>query len=253
MIGIFNEQQAAAPVTDAAAYRSAHTRALIVIALLGLGIALYFCSLVVNGLQVTGVLSPEAVLGEGSDAVSVGELITGLLLLVRGPLYVATIIAFLLWQHRAHSNLRPLGAGRLEFSPGWAVGYFFIPFLNLVRPYQAVRELWRWSQPADNGGGITGLSFTASTGAPLVGWWWGFWLASNGLSNVYGRMADEGNMQTPAAWVGLFSNALNIVAAALAIQLIRTIDRMQTERSRQLAISATTFEQPPPPPASFNA
>lgn len=248
----FNAQPVA-PYPATTGYRSAHTRALVVIGLLGVGAALYFCSLVVNVLQVTGVLGVEAVLGEGGEGVSLAELLIGGLLLLRAPVYIATIVAWLLWQHRAHSNLRPLGAGWLEFSPGWAVGYFFIPFVNLVRPYQVVRELWRESQPADAGGGIAGLSFTVATGAPLVGWWWGFWLASNVLANVYGRLADAPNMQMPAALVGLISHSVSIVAAALAILLVRTIDRMQTERSRQLALSATTFEQPPPPPTTFNA
>ncbi|HEX8069739.1 MAG TPA: DUF4328 domain-containing protein [Pyrinomonadaceae bacterium] len=243
--------QPGTPAPQLSAYRSGHTRAIIAMGLLALGACMDFCSLLVNGLLVAGVLGPEAILGEGGDAVSAPELLQGLIVLLHVPVFIATVVAFLMWLHRAHSNLRPLGAQRLEYTPGWAVGYFFIPFLNLVRPYQAVREVWRWSKPGDEGAGVEGLSFTVATGAPLIGWWWAFWLVSNGLSNLRWRLVDEPGMQQAGAWLGLLDDIASIAAAALAIMLVRTIDQMQTERSRQLALPATTFEQPPPPP-NFN-
>jgi Domain of unknown function (DUF4328) len=36
--------------------------------------------------------------------------------------FVLTGIVFLMWIHRAYSNLPALGARNLETSPGWAVG-----------------------------------------------------------------------------------------------------------------------------------
>src|SRR5262245_62496938 len=55
---------------------------------------------------------------------------------------IATIIVFLIWEHRANSNLRPLGVPRPEFSSRWAVGSWFVPFLNLVVRFQIVRFIW---------------------------------------------------------------------------------------------------------------
>jgi hypothetical protein len=60
-------------------------------------------------------------------------------------LTVATIPVFALWIVRAHRNLLSLGARRLDVTPGWALGWFFIPFANLWKPYQAMRTLWRAS------------------------------------------------------------------------------------------------------------
>ena len=34
-----------------------------------------------------------------------------------------------------------------RFSPGWSVGWWFIPALNLLRPYQVIKEIWRGSYP----------------------------------------------------------------------------------------------------------
>jgi hypothetical protein len=61
--------------------------------------------------------------------------------------YIVASILFLIWFHRAYKNLRPLGAVNLTYSPGWAVGGFFVPFLNLVRPFQVMREIWKASDP----------------------------------------------------------------------------------------------------------
>jgi hypothetical protein len=49
---------------------------------------------------------------------------------------------FCLWLHRAAKNLPALGRGGMQFTPGWSVGWFFIPFANLVKPLAAVSELW---------------------------------------------------------------------------------------------------------------
>ncbi|MFC1995866.1 DUF4328 domain-containing protein [Chloroflexota bacterium] len=46
-------------------------------------------------------------------------------------LFVITAVLFYMWIHRAHRNLPSLGVSGLKYSPGWAVGGFFIPILNL--------------------------------------------------------------------------------------------------------------------------
>src|SRR5689334_7274535 len=61
-------------------------------------------------------------------------------LVAKLALLVATAVAFLIWFHRAHKNLPALGARELKYTPGWAVGGFFVPLLNLVRPADVMRE-----------------------------------------------------------------------------------------------------------------
>ena len=229
-------------------YRSGRLRALAAMALLGAGAVVDLLSALLNGFQAGGVLGGPDAAGSGEETLSLVDALHGLVFLCNFVVYVATVVAFLLWLHRAYSNLRPLGAPRTEFSPGWAVGYFFVPFLNLVRPYQAVREVWRWSKPASDTSEIDGLSCTADTGAALVGLWWGFWIVSNIASNIYYRLSDNIEAAGAVPWLGLFADLTSIAAAACAILMIRTIDRRQEERSKQLALSGVTFDQPPPPP-----
>jgi hypothetical protein len=78
-------------------------------------------------------------------------------------------MAFLMWIHRSHRNLSAFGAQGLTFTPGWAVGWWFIPIFNLFRPFQIVREIWQASDP----GMPAGAAWRRAPSSPLIGWWWG--------------------------------------------------------------------------------
>lgn len=53
-------------------------------------------------------------------------------------------------------------------SPGWAVGWYFVPFANLFKPLQAMKEIWLESNRA-------GTSYE-SRGSAILGWWWGLFV-----------------------------------------------------------------------------
>ena len=55
---------------------------------------------------------------------------------------IITLIYFLSWFHRAYYNLR-LIKGKTRYAPGWAVGGWFIPIVQLFMPYQIMNELFR--------------------------------------------------------------------------------------------------------------
>jgi hypothetical protein len=106
-----------------------------------------------------------------------------------GVLYLATFIVtgivFLKWIYRANSNCHGFGARNMKFTPGWSVGYYFIPFVNLYRPYQAMKEIWKVSKnPAD---------WQNEPGSPLLGWWWALWIISNILGQMSFRMSLGAN------------------------------------------------------------
>src|SRR5262249_476382 len=61
--------------------------------------------------------------------------------------YIPTAVFFLIWLHRTYSNLAALGAEHLRMSPGFAVGFWFIPLANYVMPALAVQDAWRHGDP----------------------------------------------------------------------------------------------------------
>ncbi|MEN9361585.1 MAG: hypothetical protein RL095_3120 [Verrucomicrobiota bacterium] len=83
---------------------------------------------------------------------------------------LVTTYVFIVWLHRAHRNLRALGAAELQFTPGWVLAWYFIPVFNFWKPYQAMHELWQAShQPGD---------WKKVPVPGLLSAWWGLWLLS---------------------------------------------------------------------------
>lgn len=77
-------------------------------------------------------------------------------------------VAVGMWIHRAHKNIHEAAYSGLEFTPGWAVGWFIIPIASLWKPFQAMRELWNASV-----GEAGNLSVPANG---LLWTWWLSWL-----------------------------------------------------------------------------
>ena len=143
--------------------------------------------------------------------------------------FVATVIAFCFWIHGASSNLGVLGADGRRFSPGWAVGWWFVPFMNLVRPYQVVKEIWQGSNPKTLAQG--NANWFSAPVTMVLGWWWGIWMLSNLINNGVTRVwLNDGNdvdQLIAADYASLLGDGLTIVAAGLAFYLVRRITANQ--------------------------
>lgn len=150
-------------------FRSLDAHALLTVLLLGFGLVFDLVLLALSGLQI-GALSVERPdLAAYNEGASFAGFSPARLFAIRLLLYFATGVCFLAWLHRAYGNLRSLGARQLDSSPGWAVVSFFIPILNLFRPYQIVRETWRHSHPALPAGQIT-MAQSNNYSTVIVGW-----------------------------------------------------------------------------------
>ena len=93
---------------------------------------------------------------------NIGQL-AGLLII---PIAVLTMI----WMFRMAGNLRSLGRTGATWSPGWAIGGWFVPPCVLyVVPWLMFKELWKGSDPAVAAGDPTWKSGRVS---PLISVWW---------------------------------------------------------------------------------
>lgn len=119
--------------------------------------------------------------------VSLNDLREQVIAILQFFVYASTAVAFLMWFSRVHKNLPSLGARELKYSSGWAVGGFFVPFLNLVRPLQVMREIWHGSDPAgvSRESAADGRPITNQLGTPaLVVIWWVLFLISGLLDRI---------------------------------------------------------------------
>lgn len=158
-------------------------------------------------------------------------IVIGLFSLLQFVFYVLTAVFFLRWLHRAYKNLIPLGARELKYSPGWACGYWFIPIMNLFRPYQALRELYHCSSPTD-----PVMTGDYASRLPSPGWlsgYWAAWITMNILSNIGTRLgmnASSIEVLKFSAIVNSVASVVGVIAAILAIRLVRSVDERQRAR-----------------------
>lgn len=115
--------------------------------------------------------------------------------------FLGSVISYSMWLHRAVRTTIALGHD-VGATPGWAVGSFFVPFVNLVRPYNIVKAM------ADLLGG-------QAKAAP-VGLWWTLWIVGNILSNFSSRMKGFNALDILAAF-------LSAGAAATCVLVMRSI------------------------------
>jgi len=141
---------------------------------------------------------------------------------------IVTAVVWCVWKHRAHQNTAALGARGQQFSPGWAVGYYFVPVLHLWRPFQAMGEIWRASDPAVEN--VRGTEWQHGEVPGLLRGWWAAWIAAGILGNVAAGMAGGGPSPQRAltcTWIGIVGSLVGIAAAVLAIVVVRTLTHRQ--------------------------
>lgn len=225
-------------------YVSAHNRALIVSLLLMIGAALSLASMLFSLLELFFphlVATDEEINDPQILLMALLQLGLGLLTVV---VYIATIVFFLMWLYRSYENLPSFGVRRntIKYTSGWAVGSFFIPFVSLVVPYRAVKELWIKSVP--NSG-----DFFSDLGPPgFFPLWWAVWLVSNFANQIYFRVTWRAELTVETlAIMGLLTGLLDLLSAVLALMVVREIDRQQTE-SEKLIPREWSSSYPPPPP-----
>jgi hypothetical protein len=141
-------------------------------------------------------------------------------------MWIAAVIAFCLMVGRASRNAHAFGQMALEFTPGWAVGIFFVPVVALWRPYQAVKEIWIASEPRLD---IPPVLRGGAVSALLPAWWATFLIHELG-----GRLAARASRNRHAAadfvvagYSDVVSAVLTIVASVVAIVLVRALARRQ--------------------------
>jgi len=153
-------------------------------------------------------------------------------------LYIAEAAVFFMWIYRANKNLRSLHTAGLRFTPGWAVGWFFIPFMNLFRPYQVVSEIWKASDPKV--GTADDTSWEAVVTSPIVGCWWALFLISNFAANIAIRTAFGGIELSDllnSTYAYMVSDGIDVVYLLTTIFMVRGISQFQETKNKLISSS----------------
>jgi hypothetical protein len=135
---------------------------------------------------------------------------------------VTSAIAFLAWLSRAVDNTPSLGGGTPKFTPTASIGWWFVPFANLVQGYRIVADLWRRMAPTHHEQGI---------GIVLA--WWLLWQGGNFaygvLTAAFVPDTTDSLLAFLAASVAVYT--LSVTAGVLLIRIIWVIEYRARERA----------------------
>ncbi|MCA6093023.1 DUF4328 domain-containing protein [Streptomyces sp. SCA3-4] len=152
---------------------------------------------------------------------------------------IATAVLWVIWFRRMRLNAEAFAPGTHRFGSGWAVGSWFTPVVNLWFPKQMANDIYRASAPAG----------PQSAPKGLLNAWWTLWLTAGGFSIVGSVMfavaerrlktrryifssarEDVESLKT-AISVSTFALVLYIVAALLALLVVRQLSKLQEQRA----------------------
>jgi hypothetical protein len=148
---------------------SGRGRAQLTVIFLYVGIVVSLLRLLFNFFLL--VIIPQTTLG---DLIALGEEtwvnpLQMFFALLQFVIFIVTGVLFLIWIHRAYKNLSALGVRSLEYTPGWAVGWFFVPLASLYMPYRIVKEIWLKSGSQVRA--PAGTLRPQGSSSTLLGWW----------------------------------------------------------------------------------
>ena len=216
-------------------FASGHARALLVVVFLAIFIVVCLFSVAadIEAISLTSRGAEGAYISY-SEAAAVDDHIA-IASSLQFLAFIITAVFFCIWIYRAHKNLLSLNSHNLKYTPGWAVGWFFIPIFSLFRPYQVTREIWKASDPRTD---ITnGTTWRNAPGSPLLGWWWALWIIASFGGYIVSRLywyAEDWDSLLGASYAYLGYDILSIIPSILAVMVILNIDRRQKEKYESL-------------------
>lgn len=145
--------------------------------------------------------------------------------------FVATAVVFIIWFHRVRKNADILAPDLHTRGAGWAIGAWFIPFAFLWIPRGIAAQVWTASRSRPH------ADDRDEPRTPVNLWWAGFvvaWLVVRVADRRYAA-AETPDELVSATELLVVAEALDIIAAVLAIHFVRKLTGMQHARATERA------------------
>jgi hypothetical protein len=148
--------------------------------------------------------------------------------------YIPTAVVFLRWVYLTNRNARALAGDDLKFTPGWAVGWYFVPVATLWKPYQAMKEMFRASNPdyADNWRDAPFPKYL-----PL---WWGLWIVSGILGQVIIRRSFRSNTldeMVALSHLVRLSDLVDVFLMGVVFAMVSRLADLQVEKRQRTQLA----------------
>jgi len=188
--------------------------------LLGLGLVSLFSSY----MQYDLLLKIQEGFNVSTHEINNNDLREGIIGGTTAILYVVSVIIFIRWFRRAYYNLS--SRTDTKYDEGWAAGSWFVPILNLFRPYHIMKEI-------DDGNSILIEKYSqkpTSKSTALIGFWWAMWI----ISGVMGRYVFRTSLNAESleelmtsTQVDMLGIAFDVPLSLVTIFMIRSISKKE--------------------------
>lgn len=151
-------------------------------------------------------------------------------------------VLFLVWLHRIIANGPALGGAELRFTPRWAVGWWFVPFANLVRPVQVLSEAWSTSSVEM---AVSTRGARASVKLPIfLRVWWGLWVLWWCLSVIEPVAGNDPTTTTlhGRAMIDVVVSLTYACAGLVCLVVVSRLTRSQDQRNEARTSLPTTVQ-----------
>lgn len=168
--------------------------------------------------------------GISSETADANDLRERIIAICRLIVYLISGVTFIQWFRRAYYNLH-LRAEELSYTEGWAAGSWFVPFINLARPYKIMKELYHETHVLIE---KKGLKIPVNFSVNHIGWWWALWIVNNFYGQFLYRLTNDAKTidQIANATIGsIIGEIIGIPLALITIKLIKDYSILE----RQLA------------------
>jgi hypothetical protein len=142
-------------------------------------------------------------------------------------LWLVTFVLFLRWTYQSNRNARFLGGNNLHHSPGWSVGWYFVPIAGLWKPYQALKEMFQASHPD------FGHEWAKAPHPKLLFTWWLLFVLSTVLGQLLFRTALRAETLDEvigSSQLMLVSDLLDIPLCVLGFMIVTHLWSLQQDK-----------------------
>lgn len=155
------------------------------------------------------------------ETIDVGIAVTGV-----SQLVLFWVSAFLVGRctYRAMKNLYTINSKHAEMSPGWTVGWYFIPIASLFKPAEGMSQIVHGTRHA------VGNSSSTQSGIPL---WWTCWILTNLAQTIASQIARlAGTSIDPSTQLVVFSfeatsSVFGVLSAWALLRVLHPVVRDQ--------------------------
>ena len=189
--------------------------------LLALIIFQIFSAVIVGGVVCAAIIRGENI-EMPSEIFAVYDLIRRSLFFT--PLTIVVLKMF--WIYRMNKNTHAITAQKMEFTPGWSVGWHFVPIASLWYPYMVMSELYRANRNPDTWKGDK---------PPLV---IGIWWIMNVILSIVGSIVNIASKSNPDMPMSISAILLLALAAqqAMAFYIYNRIAGFQQRNRNTMGV-----------------